>query len=345
MSVAVALSGGADSLLALSLLQEQGCKPVAFHASFWGSKSREHLLQEELAAVCARMGVSFHRLDLRRVFDREVVQPFIRDYARGLTPNPCAWCNRRIKFKALMRAVLDLGLTRMATGHYAGLVEHCPSPPGLFRGCDRDKDQSYFLALVGREHLKAAHFPLAEWTKDQVHAELAKRGLYPVSGRESQEICFIPDNDYRAFLAAQDICLPGEGKIVDVQGRTLGRHQGLHRYTVGQRRGLGIAYSEPLYVLAKDMGSNTLVVGPRRQLQAASCRVRLTNALVEPEYWPQHLWVQTNYRQAPGPVRVGIQEKDILVSFEQPRTPGSPGQIAVFYSEQGRVLGGGEIHV
>ncbi|MFO7803249.1 MAG: tRNA 2-thiouridine(34) synthase MnmA [Desulfovermiculus sp.] len=344
MSVAVALSGGADSLLTLSLLQEQGCKPVAVHASFWGDKSRERRLQEQLAAVCVRMGVSFHPLDLRRAFDREVVQPFIRDYARGLTPNPCAWCNRRIKFKALMRAVLDLGLARMATGHYAGLVEECPSPPGLFRGRDRDKDQSYFLALVGREQLKTALFPLAEWNKDQVHTQLAKLGLHPVSGRESQEICFIPDNDYRAFLAAQDISLPGEGKIVDEQGRILGRHQGLHRYTLGQRRGLGIAYSEPLYVLAKDMGSNTLVVGPRRQLQAASCRVRLTNALVEPEHWPQQVWVQTNYRQAPGPVRVEIQDREVLVSFEQPRTPGSPGQIAVFYSDQGRVLGGGEIH-
>ncbi len=344
MSVGLAFSGGADSLLALSLLQEQGHAPVAVHASFLGPGAGEDRLQEELSAICTQLNVPLHCLDLHQEFYRLVIEPFIRAYARGVTPNPCSWCNRRIKFGILRQAVQDLGLGRVATGHYAQINWECSLPPGLFRGRDRDKDQSYFLALVHWEDLQCALFPLAQWTKDRVRSELTARGLQPALGRESQEICFIPDNDYRSFLAAQDVSLPGPGNIVDAGGRILGRHQGLHRYTLGQRRGLGIAHSEPLYVLQKDMDENVLVVGPRRQLQASFCRVRPVNILVEMDSWPERVWVQTNYRQRAGPARVQIMDGDLEVCFEQPRPPATPGQIAVLFSEQGRVLGGGEIY-
>ncbi|MDZ7761950.1 MAG: tRNA 2-thiouridine(34) synthase MnmA [Desulfovermiculus sp.] len=344
MSIAVALSGGADSLLALCLLHEQGHGPVAVHASFLAPSAREDRLQEELSRVCTQLGVPLHCVDVHQEFKHLVIQPFVQAYARGLTPNPCSWCNRRIKFGIMLQAAEALGLSRVATGHYAQLHRDCPSPPGLFRGQDRNKDQSYFLALVGREELQKADFPLAQWTKDRVRSELAARGLQPATSRESQEICFIPDNDYRSFLAAQDVSLSGPGDIVDTDGRILGRHQGLHGYTLGQRRGLGIAHSEPLYVLDKDMDENVLVVGPGWQLQATSCRVGRINALVEVPDWPERIWIQTNYRQTAGPARVQVWGKELGVFFEQLRPPAPPGQIAVFYSDSGRVLGGGEIH-
>jgi len=344
MSVAVALSGGADSLMALCLLKEQGYGPVAVHASFLAPSTREYRLQEELSAICDRLDVPLHCLDMHQEFNRLVIQPFIRAYARGVTPNPCSWCNRRIKFGLLLQAVQALGLSRVATGHYAQLHRECPSPPGLYRGWDRDKDQSYFLALVDREDLHKAVFPLCQWTKERVRSELAARGLQPAIGRESQEICFIPGQDYRAFLAGQDVTLPGPGHIVDTDGQVLGRHTGLHGYTLGQRRGLGIASSQPLYVLDKDMEKNVLVVGPGRELQGTSCRVGRVNALVGVDAWPERVWIQTNYRQQAGPARVQVAAPELRVDFQQPRPPATPGQIAVFYSDSGRVLGGGEIH-
>lgn len=330
-------------MLALCLLQEQGYAPEAVHASFLGPSTQEQRLHEDLARVCARLQVPLHCLDLDLAFDGMVIQPFVQAYAQGLTPNPCSWCNRKIKFGALVQHIRSLGLDRVATGHYARVEWECPDPPGLFRGLDAGKDQSYFLALISGEALEATVFPLSAWTKDAVQRELARRGLRPVSGEESQEICFIPHNDYRLFLAAQDIPLPGPGNIVDTSGHILGRHQGVHRYTLGQRRGLGIAHSEPLYVLDKDLENNRLVVGTRRELRADSCRVRLVNTLVRLSTWPEQVWVQTNYRQAAGPARIRIRDQELEVIFQQPRSPATPGQIAVFYSRQGRVLGGGEI--
>ncbi|MFO7877587.1 MAG: tRNA 2-thiouridine(34) synthase MnmA [Desulfovermiculus sp.] len=344
MPVAVALSGGADSLLALCLLQEQGYDPVAVHASFLGCGPKEQRLQEQLAGVCAQRGVALHCLDLQETFEQQVIYPFVQAYARGLTPNPCAWCNRRIKFGKLVQEVQGLGSNLVATGHYATLRRDCRYPPGLYRGRDAGKDQSYFLALVSREQLEAALFPLSGWRKEEVRAELARRGLSAVTARESQEICFIPHNDYRIFLNVQGTQLPGPGKIVDSYGRFWGWHEGLHKYTVGQRRGLGIAYSEPLYVLKKDVNNNTLMVGPRSELHATSCRVRLINDLVRVTSWPEQVWVQTNYRQPAGLARVQEAEQGLAVLFDEPRSPAAPGQIAVFYSQQGRVLGGGEIH-
>lgn len=343
MPVGVAVSGGADSLLALCLLQEQGYEPEAVHASFAGAADGEARLQEELAGICARRGIPLHCIQMEEEFDRRVIRPFVQAYARGLTPNPCSWCNQRIKFDALVREVRSLGLDMIATGHYARVEQDCPDPPGLYRGTDSGKDQSYFLALVDKRALAASLFPLSAWTKARVREELSRRGLRPVSGEESQEICFIPHNDYREFLATQDTHLPGPGEVVDSSGRVLGRHQGVHGYTLGQRRGLGIAHSEPLYVLDKDAEANRLIVGPRRELQADSCRVRLDNALVGVSSWPEQVLVQTNYRQGADPARILLEDGWLDVRFDRPRLPATPGQIAAFYSRDGRVLGGGEI--
>ena len=343
MQVAVAVSGGADSLLALSLLQEQGHAPLAVHALFVDQDEGQRNMRRDLARVCARMGLDLQVCDLRQDFGQKVIVPFVQAYARGMTPNPCSWCNQRIKFGRLAETVRDMGVSHLATGHYARLSLDCVHPPGLFRGDDAGKDQSYFLALMPRAQLEVTHFPLAGWKKDQVRAALQERGIQSCAGRESQEICFIPENDYRFFLENQEVTLPGPGPIVDVQGHVLGRHQGLYAYTLGQRRGLGIAFSQPLYVLEKQRETNTLIVGPRSSLQARSFRVRGMNELLPLAHWPQEIWVQTNYRQ--GPKRVWVQggPQELEVTFEQVQRPATPGQIAAFYSSQGRVLGGGEI--
>ncbi len=343
VSVGVALSGGADSLLALCLLMEQGYEPHAVHASFLGTSPWEEDLRQALAGICNDLNVPLHCVNMEQVFAQEVILPFVQACALGLTPNPCAWCNRRIKFRALAEEIRSMGLQYIATGHYAQVRWDCDDPPGLFRGMDAGKDQSYFLALVDQSILQNTLFPLAAWNKEAVHRALARRELGPVQSRESQEICFIPGNDYREFLAAQDVALPGPGDIVDTGGKVLGRHQGLHRYTLGQRRGVGIAHSEPLYVVDKDLGANRLIVGPRSQLRADSCRVRLVNSWVESAKWPEEVWVQTNYRQAARSARIRLQDQELNIHFEQPCVPPAPGQIAVLYSPQGRVLGGGEI--
>jgi tRNA-specific 2-thiouridylase len=343
VSVGVGFSGGADSLLALCLLQEQGYEPHAVHASFLEKSAWEEELQHKLTRICRRLNVPLHCVNMEQVFAQEVINPFVQAYAQGLTPNPCAWCNRRIKFRALAEEIQSLGIQHIATGHYAQVRWDCYHPPGLFRGMDAGKDQSYFLALVDQGILQNTLFPLATWTKEAVHRALARRGLGPVQSRESQEICFVSGNDYREFLAAQDVALPGPGDIVDTGGKVLGRHQGLHRHTLGQRRGLGIAHSEPLYVVDKDQGANHLIVGPRSQLRADTCRVRLVNSWVESAVWPEEVWVQTNYRQAARSARIRLQDPELDIHFEQPCVPPTPGQIAVLYSRHGRVLGGGEI--
>jgi len=343
MKIAVAVSGGVDSSLALLLLKEKGFDPVAVHAFFCPPDRERVRNRDSLARACQGISVPFQAIDLSQAFQERVIDPFVRDYCSGLTPNPCALCNKRIKFDLLLQAALDLGPQKLATGHFARLLPGLDGNIGLFRGLDRSKEQSYFLALLSREQLDKACFPLGTWSKAEAERALRERGFEAVAASESQEICFIPDNDYRGFVERHNVSLPGPGRIEDSGGTPLGGHQGLHRYTVGQRRGLGIACSEPLYVLHKDMETNVLVVGPRVELQSRSCLVGRVNRLVRFEKWPREVWVQTIYRQQASPARVAWQGERLRVEFMAPRSPATPGQVAALYSPQGQVLAGGLI--
>lgn len=338
-TIAIALSGGADSLMSLLLLREAGEDVMAVHALFLPTP--QEALMAGLRGTCAELGVPLAVIDLRAEFEELVVAPFVRAYQDGLTPNPCAACNPAIKFGLLLERAGGLGAGRLATGHYARL-EARPWGPALFRGLDPAKDQSYFLSRVPRERFARVVFPLAGWTKDRVRQILAERGLTPPAGRESQEVCFIP-SDYREFLRGRGVRLGGPGSIALADGRVVGRHEGLWNHTLGQRKGLGVAWSEPLYVTGKDFVGNRLIVGPRHAAMARGCRTGRPNLLCPPEHWPDEVLVQTIYRQRPERARVMVEEGGMTVVFPVPRPIPTPGQVAAVYSADGQVLAGAVI--
>lgn len=341
MRTAVAVSGGRDSLLALALLHRAGQAPLAVHA-FLARKTPDDILAV-LRENCRVLGVELRIADLRGRFEELVVTPYARDYLDGLTPNPCAWCNNRIKFGLLLDFARAHGARILATGHYAGLKPGAAGPE-LWRGADQGKDQSYFLALLTSEQLRHAAFPLANLRKSEVLPLLEEMGLVPALPEESQEVCFIP-GDYRDFLAGKLESAAVPGPVVLTDGTRIGTHQGLWKYTIGQRRGLNIAWSEPLYVLSKDRRDNRLVVGPRRDLRGGSCSLGQVNLFVPLADWPRDLYVQTRYRQQPA--AVGPAD-EVLRSWPRLTLPPSgdppvPGQLAVVYSGQGQVLAGAVI--
>ncbi|EFL51050.1 tRNA methyl transferase-like protein [Solidesulfovibrio fructosivorans JJ]] len=341
--LAVAASGGADSLLALGLLQKEGHGVFAIHAHFLPPDDKQQQLADAIAAQCEAIGVPFQAIDLSDAFRARVIAPFIAAYVAGETPNPCAACNRDLKFGLLAEAAISLGADKIATGHYAGLAD-TPEGAALFRGADATRDQSYFLSLVPQSALARALFPLARRKKADNPEALAALDLAPPLPRESREVCFVPGDDYRAFLEASGVPLSGPGPIALPDGTILGAHQGLWRHTIGQRKGLGVGWREPLYVLAKDAAANTLRVGPKQDLLAASCRAREVNVLVPPRDWPETVLGQTCYRMAPRPARAAIAADGSLdIVFEAPLPRPTPGQVATLYDAAGRVLAGGVI--
>ncbi|WP_051261315.1 tRNA 2-thiouridine(34) synthase MnmA [Desulfovibrio inopinatus] len=341
--VAVAVSGGRDSLLALVLAQRHYASVIAVHAFFQPPNASLRQTADALSLQCAQRGIPFHAVDLSREFERNVVQPFTTSYAAGQTPNPCALCNRTMKFGLLMDVAASLGAERLVTGHYARLALHTQWGTVLQRGDDEKKEQSYFLTLVPPERLARAVFPLADWHKVNVGPELDTMGLVPPVAAESREICFVPGDDYRAFLTKRKVRLSGPGDIVLSDGTILGKHQGLWRHTIGQRKGLGVAYSEPLYVLGKDIARNRLVVGIKSQLQATTCHAVDVNLLVDPAHWPQRVAAQTCYRQKPRPASVVWADGRLSLTFEEPVTRPTPGQIAAVYTLEGTALAGGRV--
>lgn len=352
MKIAVAVSGGMDSLCALLTLREAGHEVVALHALFI-DPPREGGAAPGLRALCAKLGIVLQVEDLRAVFRREVIDPFVAAHVRAHTPNPCAQCNRSMKFGALLDAALrpicmgGTGADAIATGHYAALKEHPNYGYTLKAGEDFSKDQSYFLALVPLERLRRCVFPLADKRKDELRVWLEDQGCAaPVPG-ESQEICFVPRDDHRAFLQGTGVKLPGPGPVLlraaDGSEREIARHRGLWQYTEGQRKGLGIAWREPLYVLARDRGRNALIVCAKVGLNARECRAEQVNFMTLPELWPEKLFARVRYRQRPAPASVRVADGVMRIFFETPQQPAAPGQVVVIYDEQGFVLAGGVI--
>lgn len=344
MNVTVAISGGTDSLFALLRLKDEGHAVTALHARFLPA-GEGHDAVPAMESLCRSLDIPLRVVDLSEAFRRRVMEPFAEEHARARTPNPCALCNRAMKFGLLFDHAMTLG-DAFATGHYAAVREHPVYGSALRTGSDGTKDQSYFLALVPVSRLRRCLFPLAEWKKSDIRQWLSSRGLTPPVPAESQEICFIPGDDHYAWLkekaSCEDLRLPGPGPVLLAgENRVIAQHRGLWQYTEGQRRGLGIPWKEPLYVLKRLRDSNTLVVGPKNLLPATSCSASSLNLMVPPSLWPERLLVRVRYHQKPEPARVEVSEDRMTIVFDSPQQPPAPGQIAAVYDEDGFVLAGG----
>ncbi len=354
--VAAAMSGGVDSSVAAALLRDEGIDVVGVTLNLFALPKAVCASDElrsccgagarrDAGAVAAILGIPYYVADFRRTFERAVIEDFIAEYRRGRTPNPCLRCNRFVKFGPLLRRAARLGADRVATGHYARLEEDRISGRRLLKkGLDPDKDQSYFLYPLSQNELARTLFPVGHLRKAEVRA-LALRFRLPVARKaESQEICFVPDDDYVRFLHGRipEAFVPG--LIVDRAGRTIGRHDGILNFTIGQRKGMGIAAPRPLYVIAIQPATNTIVAGRNEDLFRARLRVTDLNwVAVAGLSGPVRAAVKVRYRHAEARAMLYPDEQDgIIIEFEKPQRAVTPGQAAVFYDGD-IVLGGGTI--
>jgi tRNA-uridine 2-sulfurtransferase len=329
--VAVAMSGGVDSAVALL---RAGPQAIGVTLRLWidpAAPDAERACCSPEAVIAARetchaLGLPHVTLDLREEFRRAVVAPFVRGYARGETPNPCSRCNGSFRFAELLAFAERAGAARLATGHYARIVEH-RGRELLARARDPEKDQTYMLARLDPRFLDRIWFPLGEQTKDETRAEAARAGLAVARRIESQEACFLGGGDYRDFVGRHGVA-DSEGEIFDEQGRQLGRHGGFWRFTTGQRRGLGVSSAEPLYVLRTDPGANSVVVGPRESLaiETISARGRLYVRVNRAE-------VKWRYRSPAVPAAVEETEHGFRLALEAPAYGVAAGQTAVLYDD------------
>jgi tRNA-specific 2-thiouridylase len=367
-AVAVAMSGGVDSSTVAAILHDRGQSIVGLTMQLWNQRRLPQLQGElpdgapkphrccsiddvyDARRVAEHLGIPYYVINFEREFEQSVVRPFVEHYLEGRTPIPCTLCNNHVKFDQLLATARQIGAERIATGHYARVRHNAASGRyELLRARDDSKDQSYFLFGLTQEQLARTDFPLGELTKQEVR-DIARRLAVPVAEKpESQEICFVPTGNYvkfiEGYLEEQGRGLAGEeGDIVSASGQLMGRHNGLHHYTVGQRRGLGIAAGQPMYVVALDREKNRLVAGEDRELRRSICRVRDINWIpYEALGGTMEAAVRIRNRHQPAMAEIKpTGAATAQVAFYEPQRAITPGQAAVFYSGE-EVLGGGWI--
>ncbi|HYA98741.1 MAG TPA: tRNA 2-thiouridine(34) synthase MnmA [Ktedonobacteraceae bacterium] len=381
--IVVAMSGGVDSSVAAALLKEEGHEVIGMMLRLWsepGVIEDDGIVRvaqnkccslesvDDARRVARKLDIPFYLINVEQEFKENVVDYFYQEYIAGRTPNPCLICNRHIRFTLLLNRARALDAEYLATGHYVRVdTDPLTGKRRLLRGLDRGKDQSYVLHVLNQDQLAHACFPLGSYTKPQVRAMAAERGMTVAAKPESQEICFVAQNDYRGFIdryAATStneehlgltapaqrnglIQLPQAGPIVDLDGKRLGRHRGLAYYTIGQRKGLGITSPEPLHVLRIDSENNTLIVGPAKELEQSSCTISNMHYINgENPSKPFCAFARIRYK-APEKEAVvtPLEGQRANVTFSHPQRAITPGQAAVFYGgEDGdEVLCGGII--
>jgi tRNA-specific 2-thiouridylase len=347
--VVVAMSGGVDSSVAAALLKEQGYDVIGMMMRLWSEPGKEESNRcctpdsmAQARRVAAILDIPFYVIDAKNVFRDTVVEYFLEGYARGETPNPCLICNRKIRWTFLLDHALALGADYMATGHYVR-IQKAEGRSQLLRAVDKSKDQSYVLHVLDQEKLKHALFPVGDYPKTEIRQIAEKHGLPTASRKDSQDLCFLAGEDYRNFLKrnAAEMLQPGE--IVTRDGKPLGAHNGLANYTIGQRKGLGLASPVPLYVLGKNAADNTLVVGTQDELGSSELTARDVNWVNgEEPTKPFRAEVKIRYTAKEAEAYVTpVEGNQVQVRFDAPQRDITAGQAAVFY--QGDVLIGGGI--
>ena len=357
MRIVVAMSGGVDSSVAAALLAEQGHDVIGVsmqlydqtegQTSFGSCCSIDDL--HDARRVAAAIDIPHYILNFERQFDEQVVTNFVREYASGRTPLPCARCNSDLKFATLAERAAGFGADAVATGHYARVErDEATGRYLLRRGVDASKDQAYFLFSLTQSQLARAMFPVGDRPKEAVRAYARQRCLPVAEKPDSQEICFIPDHDYASFVSERNPAVVASGSIVDLDGRVVGHHDGIHRFTVGQRRGLGISTSAgtataPLYVVALKPANHQVVVGPKRALEQTTLTASGVNWILDPPTEGRSVTAQIRHRHRPAPALIRALGGDRAeVVFAEPQIAVTPGQAVVFY-EDDVVVGGGWI--
>lgn len=340
----IAMSGGVDSSVAARLMQEQGEECVGATMSLF-EKQKDPGTDDAAAAraVADRLGIPFHIVEYRADFKKEVIDSFVQAYLRGQTPNPCIVCNKKLKFGKLLEFAESLGCDKIVTGHYAQ-IEYEQGTAVLKKAEDRTKDQSYMLYRLSQEQLKKSRFPLGTFRKTEIREMAEQWGFANAHKKDSQDICFVPDGDYAKVIERVVGEASRPGAFVDTQGRVLGTHRGIIHYTVGQRRGLGIAAAEPLYVCRINPEDNTIVLGFKENLFDRDLDAGEFNWISgEIPQQPLRCRAKIRYHHEEEPCTVFPTGKDTAhIEFESPQRAITPGQAVVLYEED-RVLGGGTI--
>ncbi len=343
----VAMSGGVDSAVAAYLVSNK--KPAAgvtmrLHSEGIGCAEGTKEDVDGAAAVCRMLGIPHFTADLGDAFRRTVVEPFVAEYEAGNTPNPCIFCNKAIKFGALLDFALQKGYESIATGHYIRLERTEGGRMLLRSAADARKDQAYMLWSLSQEALKRCEFPLGELSKAETRAIATELGFPQAERRDSQDICFVPDGDYAAFIQRFTGKTPESGRFIDKNGTVLGEHRGQLHYTIGQRKGLGIALGKPAFVTAKSAVHNTVTLGENEDLFTTRVVAKSINLIpFDRMEAPMHLTAKARYRQAAAGARVEqIDENTILAEFDTPQRAVCPGQSLVLYDGD-YVIGGGII--
>jgi tRNA-specific 2-thiouridylase len=353
--IVVGLSGGVDSSVAAAVLVEQGFDVVGITLRVWPWQPSEDAVQrfgsccspatvDDARQVARRLGISYYLLNSEAEFERTVISDFAREYEAGRTPVPCTVCNRAVKFGSLLDRARAWDAAAVATGHYARITRDAATGRHLlWRGVDAQKDQSDFLWPLSQSQLGAARFPVGGLTKPEVRERARALGLVTADKPESQEICFVPDNDYRGFLRRRIPQAFRAGPIVDGSGRVLGQHEGLADFTVGQRRGLGLAPGRTLYVTALDPARNAVVVGEAREVEVDTLVAGQVNWIaIDRLEGALEVTAQIRHRHTPARATVRPCGQGVEVRFETPQWAPAPGQSVVFYQDE-LVVGGGVI--